>query len=265
MADRVIGMLPISVGTSLAIEGLIDKGGLPIHNLALNIGTLFRNAYQAYETDDRPKLTSDILYKDVLQDLTGIFQNLKNISKVKEPKMVPYHCTYAGLARSFPKAKLWSPTTEKQKAYAELERLTTNKILTEMRGYIERVDFTIPKSTTNTYVITHHVVDLLTPSGTGDVTLLESHTGALKDKELWYTKLTNGNELKRIPFNKMTLSVFGDKSVNFKANGFKLRSAVMSTAEEYKWTPMTTHERIRLTLGYLKDKELASELLSMLV
>lgn len=263
MADRVIGVLPISVGTSLALEPLIGNKGEPIQTLMLNLSTLFRNAYQAYETDDRKKLTSEILYKNILEDITGIYKNINLISTIKEPKMVPYFCTYAGLETKFPKAKLWHPKTPLQLAYAELERVTLNKLVNELRTYIVRKDFGIPEATDNAYVVTHHVVDLINAPTT--VKLLESHTGVIKEKGMWYTKLNGGEDLKRIPFNSLSISVFGDKSVNFKAHEFRYRAALLKIANDNKWTSLTSRERVKLGIGYYEDKEVSSGLLELLV
>lgn len=263
MVDRVIGVLPISVGTSLALEPLIGNKGEPIQTLMLNLSTLFRNAYQAYETDDRKKLTAEILYKNVLEDVTGIYKNIKMISTIKEPKMVPYYCTYAGLETKFPNAKLWRPKTALQLAYAELERTTTNRLVNELRSYIVRKDYGIPETGEGSYAVTHHVVDLI--NAPSSVKLLESHTGVIKGKGMWYTKLNGSEDLARIPFNSLSISVFGDKSVNFRAHEFRYRAALLKIANDNKWTSLTSKERVKLGIGYYEDKEVAEGLLQLLV
>lgn len=264
MEQRTIGMLPISVGTSLAFEALIANPKNPIDNLMLNISTVFRNAYQAYETSVRPKLTADQLYQDVLQDLGGIYEVLSKIGRNRSPNMVAYYCSYAGLPKRFPLAKLWLPDTPIQLKYAQLEETVLKRLVSELRGHIRLCDHTIPNGIRNSYVITHHIVDLIVPQGYGDITLIESHTGSLKGKDQWYTKLTGGSKLERIPFNPLTLQIFGDNSTHFKANAFKYKAAVVALSEKYKWTPMTTIDRIRLGIASVQDESLREDLSKML-
>lgn len=268
MVDRTTGLYPMSVGTSLAFEALmarpVNKQEKPIEAIVLNVGTIFRNAYQAYETDDRDRLGVDKLHDDVIADMSAIYDILNDIGRTVVPDYKLYYGKYSQLNSAFPMAKIWEPTTDIAKTYHQLERNVIDKVTKTMRGLVQVVDHTLPMSVKNTYVITHHVVDLLVPSGYGTITLLESHTGSLKQKDQWYTKLTGGNTLTRIPFNRMSLQIFGDKSVNFRANSFKYKAAVMKLSEEFQWTPHTTGDRIRLSIESLKDKQLQADLLKML-
>lgn len=268
MVDRTIGLFPMSVGTSLAFEALmsrpVNKTEAPIETLMLNVGTIFRNAYQAYDTDDRDRIGVDRLHDDVIADMSAIYDILKDVGRTVLPDYKLYYGKYATLSSAFPLAKIWEPSSDIAKEYARLERNVIDKVTKTMRGLIQVVDHTLPSTVKNTYVITHHVVDLLVPSGYGQITLLESHTGALKQKDQWTTKLTNGNTLTRIPFNRMTLQIFGDKSVNFKANSFKYKAAVMRLSEEFEWTPHTTRDRIKLSIESLKDQQLKADLTKML-
>ena len=264
MEQRTIGMLPISVGTSLAFEPLLAVPKLQIDNLMINISTVFRNAYQAYKTEVRDTLTADKLYQDVIQDLGGIYEILSKIGRNRSPNMVAYYCSYAGLPRRFPLAKLWVPTKPPQLKYASLEDVVLKRLLNELRGHVRLCDHTIPNGIRNTYVITHHAVDLIVPQGFGDITLIESYTGTLKERHQWYTKLTGGSKLERIPFNPLTIQVFGDNSTHFKANDFKYKNAVIVLSEKYKWTPMTTIDRIRLGIASVQDEDLREQLSKML-
>lgn len=264
MEQRTIGMLPISVGTSLAFESLIATPTKKIDSLMLNIDTIFRNAYQAYDTKVRSSLTADQLYNDVIQDLGGVYEILGKISTNKSPNMVAYYCSYAGLEKRFKLAKIWKPETKIQLHYASLQDQVLKRLLSQLRGHIRLCDHTMPNGIRNTFVLTHHIVDLVVPNGYGDITLIESHTAVLKEKGQWYTKLTGGSKLERIPFNPLTLQVFGDNSTNFKANDFKYKSAILMLAEQYKWTPMTTVERVKLSIASVQDESLRENLSQML-
>jgi len=258
-------MLPISVGTSLAFEALIANPKHQIDNLMINVDTVFRNAYQAYETKVRDRLTVDQLYQDVIQDLGGIYEILGKIGQNRTPNMVAYYCSYAGLAKRFPLAKLWQPDTEIQRRYAALQDKVLKRLLSQLRGHIRLQDHTIPNGIRHTYVLTHHMIDLLVPKGYGELTLLESHTAALKQPNQWNSKLTGGAKaLERIPFNALTLQVFGDNSTNFKMNAFKYKVAVHELAEKYKWTPSTNVERVKLGISSVTDLDLRESLSQML-
>ena len=264
MEQRTIGMLPISVGTSLAFEALIATPTKRIDNLMLNVSTIFRNAYQAYDTQTRKGLTADQLYQDVIQDLGGVYEVLNKISTNKAPNMVAYYCSYAGLAKRFKLAKLWTPDTPTQLHYAKLEDQVLKRLLNQLRGHVRLCDHTIPNGPSNTFVLTHHIVDLVVPKGYGSLTLIESHTAALKEKDQWHTKLTGGSKFVRIPFNPLTLQVFGDNSTHFKANAFQYKAAVHALSEQYKWTPMTTVERVQLGIASVPDETLREHLSIML-
>jgi hypothetical protein len=264
MEQRTIGMLPISVGTSLAFESLIATPIHKIDNLMINVDTIFRNAYQAYDTQVRKSLTADQLYQDVIQDLGGIFETLGKIGTNKSPNMVAYYCSYAGLEKRFKLAKIWKPETPIQLHYAKLQDEVLKRLLSQLRGHIRLCDHTMPNGLRNTFVLTHHIVDLVVPKGYGEITLIESHTAALKEKGTWHTKLTGGSKFERIPFNPLTLQVFGDNSTNFKANDFKYKSAILMLAEQYKWTSMTVVERVQLGIASVQDESLRENLSQML-
>jgi hypothetical protein len=264
MEQRTIGMLPISVGTSLAFESLIANPKHQIDNLMLNVSTIFRNVFQAYDTNVRNTIKADQLYQDMIQDLGGIHEVLGRISKNKTPNMVAYYCSYAGLAKRFKHAKIWTPHKPIQLAYAQVEDEVIKRLLSQLRGHVRLCDHTIPNGLRNTYVMTNHIVDLVVPNGYGEITLIESHTAALKEKDQWYTKLTGGSKFERIPFNPLTLQVFGDNSTNFKSNDFKYKAIIHELAEKYKWTPMTTIERVKLGVASVQDEDLRQLLSQML-
>src|SRR5690606_9561418 len=84
----------------------------------------------------------------------------------------------------------------------------------------------------DTMLLTHIPVDLLSADRFSKLVLLESHTGAIKPHLSWYTKLTNGKELFRMPFNRFTLQVFGDNGVHFAPMPMKMKQAVKDISEK---------------------------------
>jgi hypothetical protein len=62
-----------------------------------------------------------------------------------------------------------------------------------------------------------------------------------------------------MPFNPMTLQVFGD-STTFSPFKKPIREELVELAEKYKWNAHTTKERLRLGLSFMKDR-FSSEIL----
>ena len=112
--------------------------------------------------------------------------------------------------------------------------------------------------------MTHHVVDLVTTSSMARLFLLESYTGVVKDFTQWYTKLTGGDKLHYIPFNALTLQVFGDNSVNFKSSSHGIKELVKKIALEAKWTSATSISRVRNTIGNIAQGADKAGLLMMM-
>jgi hypothetical protein len=82
--------------------------------------------------------------------------------------------------------------------------------------------------------------------------LLESHTGKIKPRGQWYTKYLNGKDLVQIPFNEGFLQVFGD-SETFRPMDIRFRRAILEIAERYKWTAVSTLEKLNYGIDQLKN------------
>jgi len=264
MSGRTLGLLPISVGTSLAFETLMASPGEPIEALYFNLRTLFRNAYQAYETDDRERVKPQQLYEDVIRDLQEVDRVKGQLGKNPNPEMLIYYPSYKGLERRFRHARVWKPTTELQLKYAQLEANVCGDIAKALKDHVKETDVALPMTTKKTYLLTHHPVDLIVKSGFGEIKLLESHTGAVKSRKLWHTKLTNGKNLEAMPFNSLTLQVFGDNSTNFKAMSLKLKQTLLKLSADNNWSSLTTNDRVRYCLPQVADHPLRNMFIDML-
>jgi hypothetical protein len=260
----------MSVGTSLAFEGEGANGIRSADCVMLNLRTLIRNASQAYESGDKEATDVDQLVDDVSSDLRLIGTWLEQIRKSKPIQMVVYCPDYSKLKSDFPKADLVdhsessTTATPKQKAYAKLVEKVLEKLLKHYGKLIVETKARLPDFNGKGIVLTHHVVDLTTAKGIGRLWLLESHTGTLKPFTLWYTKLTGGGELHFIPFNRLTIQIFGDKSTNFKASSHGIRELVKKLAQDNHWTSATTMGRIRGTINNLPQGVDKAGLLLML-
>lgn len=270
LADREMGQVPVSIGTSLAMEGLFgvypDRPVTPMpllsyNRLWINLSTLFRNLYHVLPTEARETVTAEHLVPALLSEieaLNGAIQNAVG-SQVKVTYYLP---DYSQLAKTFPEANLRHASTLKQKIYAGLQTVT----LQEIGAYLDELDVRITPiklpGEGRAVMLTHQAVDLLSYYQFDDLTLIESHTGELKKKAVWFTKL--GTREPILPFNAFTLQLFGDGSGGlFSPFPIKYRRALLGVAKSDRWSPATTLSRIRLAISTIKDPSIRDRLLEL--
>lgn len=280
LAERVMSAPGVSVGTTLALETILPSWPIfdperpkpkPVNifdysRVWINLATLFRNLYGACPRD-RVELMSvqdgaEALYAEmetIYQAIRGATQNAVDVHY--------YWCDYNDLARQFPHAKLRELSTAKQIAFRELMVKVVGKVVSIAKSNNQQfisqfhTDIT-PKTYGKTLMISHYPVDLLSEHRFGHIDLLESHTGVLKNKTQWHSKLFNGKSLSILPFCALTLQVFGDDHF-FKAQDAKIREAVLEIAHKGKWSWMTTKSKIRSDVRSHPDQMFASILASM--
>ena len=100
-------------------------------------------------------------------------------------------------------------------------------------------------------ILTHFAYDLLA-KGFSSLHLLESHTGTIKNKFMWYTKYLNGKELSSIPFREDMLQIFGDNE-HFRPWPIKARRQVLELAAKYNWSQVTQNDKVRYGFGQIVD------------
>lgn len=269
VAQRVVGKYPISIATSLAFEGLADTledgkryASPPIFNYEMvwiNLRTLIRNLQGAIERELQDKIPiKDIIYAitaemSIINSLTSEISNGKCQTKF-------YVCDYRSLPKLYPKAQIKELKTERQKFQASLESTIITEIFKDnqyLENPVVHFDTSIrPDSKMRSVILTHLPFDLLSYEHFNILDLIESHTGVIKKKHQWNTKLLNGKELIRIPFDKMTVQLFGDSGGMLSPYPPDLRKGLIAVAEKYRWNTLVTKERIRLTVGLHKDAAL---------
>lgn len=251
--------LPISVGTSLAIEAL--KENQRYDSIWINVRTLYRNVLHSIEDKDERALFMAMSNRKEAATLIGkaisqekeIIENYLN-GRVGGVRL--YLLGYTDLKKKFPNAKLKVPTTDNQKAYWGLMDEVIDVVLGDDYDQTIRWDkgSELEGEETRSVIITNHPVDLLSRTKFRELRLLESHTGAIKSKGQWYTKLSDGKLLSNIPFNRFTIQIFGDGPFQFERWGHKFRNEIISLAHDNRWTPVTSLDRIRFCLGRMRDK-----------
>ncbi|UCR74588.1 hypothetical protein [Serratia phage BUCT660] len=260
LSQRAVGELPISIGTALALEGLEknisagDSGNQRYGALWINIRTLYRNIYESVENIRRPLLTPKAIADTLIEEV----QYIRRFASGKIDHVQLYHREYADLLRRFPKAYIKVPNTPLQKQYDAFMNKTLDIVIArDVDQSIEWDKGSILRGEpTKALIITHYPVDLLSRTKFTQLRLLESYTAAIKSKSQWNTKLTEGKNLKNMPFNDFTIQVFGDGPTQFLRMPIAIRRAVIDCAIKYKWTPMTTAEKIRQNIQWIPDKSI---------
>lgn len=260
IANRVLGEYPLSIATSLAIEGA--TGNHPDHptgkneliqynQIWVNIKTIFRNLYNAVDRELVLTVKPEDLYEQVEMELDQ-FQRVIAAETKGQVSVVFYVSDYADMERTYPHAHLRGDTTPLQKAY-------TSSMISALTPYIRNHQHDLKTFKLNisgsgndkTLLLTHYAIDLFA-KGFRELALLESHTGAVKLKHQWYTKYLNGSTIPQIPFMNGFMQVFGDKE-HFRPWGMSARKTILNLADEYLWSQVTTKEKVIYSINTLKD------------
>lgn len=276
IAQREVGQLPLSVGTSLALELFTDRKDpdrperfltkpTPPAQLWINLRTLFRNLYGAIESDLKHKVLADHFVPTLLNEIEFI-KTMVSEQTLGRTQVVFYHCTYKDLATRFPKAIHKPLNTDNQKIYFATEQGACEDVIKTLAETNPIRQFTskLQGESLTTWLLSHVPVDLVSLDRFGRVTLLESHTAKLKEKLDWNTKLTGGSQLAHLPFNAFTLQLFGDGGLYFSPMPIKIKREVLALAETHKWTPATSYEKMRYSIQSLNDHFTKTWLLSLM-
>ena len=254
-----MGAHPVTIGTSHALESIISGprqpydqdrkvttiNAKPYDEYWINIFTLVRNIVQSIPGKDQLSLN----YEAVCQVLKREIEYIRSAITPTLP-VVFYYCQYNDVDKKHKYALFKQDNTPRSKAI-------TNAMIgaialcikedKEIKVYPNNIEVEHSKSI---IITTSHAYDLLFAAEFNDAALLESNTGVLKNKPMWYTKLSMGNKNPRLPFNYVTLQLYGDSQL-FRPMDKKLRDAVDSISERFEWTYATTIDRMRYTLSRL--------------
>lgn len=270
--NREKGQVPISIGTSLALEagfGIYpDRHESPppftrVKQVWINLRTLVRNLIACLPTNLKETLLPDDVWRFVHEEMTIIKTSLAK--QAPGVKLVFYVSEYNRLDQRFPGAVIKLPSTPKQSIQQQVEEASLKLALEKNHEHdVEFFDFELHGQHPSSFLLTHLPVDLLSRYFFERLELLESHTGKIKGPGAWNSKLTNGKELSNIPFNRFTLQLFGDNGNMFSPHPVSLRRALMQVAIDNGWSNVTSIEKIRDSLKKIPNDMQRTELLKML-
>lgn len=263
--EREVGQFPVSVGTSLAIEGFLgihpNQQKQPIDvktvkEIWINLRTLARNLWNAVKTERlnviNPAQAVLVLMQEV-QTIPVVLQQAGSRTKVRY-----YITSQDQLKWRFPKATFKQAKTPKQMAYEVYERYTAIELYKQMREEglnVVEVNKSPPSTEGTVAMLTHFPSDLLWKDNFQRLLLLESNTGKLKPWNLWYTKLNGVKEETPLPFDKFTLQVFGD-GVVLDSQPRGVKAQLKTLAEAKRWSPITKQDKMYYDITTHGGKEL---------
>ena len=264
--NRAIGeSLPVSIGTSLIVDGPKADPSRWNQVVLINLLTLSRNIIQAIPAASQFDLRSDDVTEVVLTEMDILRQSLNAYSPGVQVEF--YLPDYKLIYIDFPMAKPRLFNT-KNKQFVQQMMLDVRAKLKELieeenKKRDERKQEPLPirimrgwkldKDKRKTTVLTSFPTDLLSQYQFPALTLLESHTGAVKSRREWNTKLNwhKKEDIVNMPFMKFTLQVFGD-DVFFIQQNLKVKQWVVDMSKRDRWTPITTESTIRGSIGKVK-------------
>jgi len=258
---RALGAYPLSIATSLAIESAVGVHPdlpkprvMPIRQykeLWVNLRTLYRNVVGAMSKDIAASIHAIEIAQIMLEEMYHIPDILQHESG-QPVKVVYYFNNMKYLVAKYPEASLRTDNTPRQQQATQTLGEVMHLLLQHHKDMVVLFDDKPPGNTVDTLIITNIAYDLLWASNFGSLTLLESHTGKIKTKPLWYTKYYSGKELSQIPFTEELLQVFGDTET-FHPMDVNLRKAIIELAARRNWSSLTTRARIVEGIGELKN------------
>lgn len=265
ITNREVGLLQLSIATSMAIESFCGISPPANESVAfnyseqfgtlwVNIRTLFRNYLGSIGSNGRPSPGG--ASKDLLDEIFTIMSTVGDYSDGRCSVMF-YFSNYSEVGSKHKGAVVRAMTTQTQKEIYAYSLDVYRRLFTAIRRhkvpFIGMNDLITKWGVVNNAILTHYPYDLLAHSIGFRLTLLESHTGALKTKALWHTKYLDGKNLPMIPFTRQFLQIFGDKET-FRPFDKKVREAIIEIGKKYKWNGNTSDSMIKYGLGNMKNK-----------
>lgn len=266
--QRVTGYLPLSIATALAFQEFLgyevnddqtlksklkNPASKQHHHIWLNVSTLLRNFLGSMEGESYLTVATGAIAAEFISEVQRTAVVIHD--HVPNTTLTFYKADYVDNPKRYPHAKLRVSTTPKQLAYKDVtDRVfkAINPTLLDIPSVMDKVFYRHFHNQITpggypggkTVMLTHYPLDLLSQYYFSDLSLLESHTGKLKPRTQWHSKLLNGKDLVQIPFNETTLQIFGD-SETFSPQAITMRRTLVELAKTHNWSSITTKDRIR--------------------
>lgn len=258
MLDRSITSFGLSIGTGLMFESLfkpttdridetrevpeqIDVNKYNKHYI--NLYTLIRNIISSFSTNDRKNLLMRSDKVDLIMEI--ISEEAVIINSLYEGtgcEPIFYKPDYKKITKKIPDSYLNNLNKDIETLYVKvLEGVSSD----------DNMNYVLPKNIREDVLITTHFpIDLFNYKNFKSLSILESHTGKLKDRKDFNSKYKTFSSYNKniLPFTELILQILGDGHM-FKGAKPSIKKRLYTVAMDNKWSPTTTKDRIRNTIA----------------
>lgn len=268
-AQHAKGAYPISIGTSLVIEKLINpelhKANTPAETevmkdydaLYINTNTLIRNALSSMPSEIQNGIVPNPVAEWVLRDM----QLIQSIFDQEKIPVIFYSLSYKSLTKTYPVGTPRVPKTVKQMStkdlYDAVSDIVNKQIAKDRKGGMKDTtllqgDLSIPIEHSQPLFMTSTPIDVIEMGKGGKYALIQSYTAKVVDAFSMFNFFQANSKHKersyhRIPFNRLFIQIFGDGKT-FHQAGVALLNQILDCADKNEWTQRSTAERIKLTM-----------------
>lgn len=272
--NRTTTSFGVSIGTGLLLEAMFDPiverydPDRPIPPRVevrkypywlINVYTLIRNILTSLTTPIErdaidPNTFASVIMK-TLQEEIMVIRGLVSTLEVHNDWLQLWVPKYTTLIKLFNAGKDISDLKYVNK---NIEAFKLYAPLVDKISYISKVEPQGSYKFSSVYkqalITTSFPLDLLQSNY---LTLLESHTGILKDNHLWYTKYhpVGKQDLSRLPMSDIVFYILGDDHL-VKGCSITVKRELLSLAETKNWSYRTTRDKI---VANFKESELLTE------
>ncbi len=220
---------------------------------------MIRNFIGCIDKDHQGKIFPVLIAEGIVHEIKEIMNALQSYAP-ENLKLQIYLCTYEDISKQFKNATLKYDGTPKQIEDRKLEESVIKYLLTMIKNIkIHKTD--IKGRYGKTLLLSHYSIDLLSADNFLDLKLLESHTGVIKGRSEFKTKLSGAKDI-NVPFNRTTLQVFGDSSGLFKPRASAVKKALINLSIYNKWHPLTKDDKFEKDI---KSADIDSEIKTQLI
>lgn len=250
---RTMSSFPLSIGTGLMLESVFkptsvrydEKREIPnkvnIDNYKYhiyNIGTLVRNILSASNQKTTAETLANANFKNALIGEITTLVELYATTKCTPVIFIP---NYTNVYKALNNEKIAEATVEilnNELIFKAVEKIDVSHIIA-----VHRDSYRLPRLEGACLITTSYPVDLLNPSM--NLTLLESHTGKLKEKWEWYSKYhkIGSKDMSVFPFMEVLLYFLGDTTMISPCN-LSIRNELHKVALASNWTSRTTRDKV---------------------
>jgi hypothetical protein len=252
---------PLSIGTALAMETFFSGRTSPYDaereiptkvevsnysTIYINLSTLLRNMLGSITPEEAVSVTAESVI-DTLYSEIEVIESLFATEGNATCKPIFYFNNFKSVVDAFKYKKvLFRKPNNATEILFEKLLVEAEKSMTKTNDTIVMfTEFVKPDKAIKSLILTHHAFELLSKRKFRQLDLIESHTGKLKQYNTWYTKLApvGSMDYSKLPFNGITLCVFGDKYL-IQPTPIRMRRLVDEIATKNHWSPITTVEKV---------------------